>query len=300
MRRGFLRWAAAVLGSAATVATAQIEVTWALVHDRTVLMEPVLARVRIANYSGQDLDLTARGNATLTFAVEDQPTSTVDQIGDLLANQPVIIPAGDTREVEVNLLEAYRLLKGQTYSLTPVLEFGGLRFLGARQALEVQPGLELFKRDYGMPGSAGARTATLRLLHRDRGDHLFFRLDQPARGYCLGTYDLGRVIRLFVPCVERDAAGAFHVLHQNGPDRYVHSVFDEAGAPQGQKYFAAETGGIRLERLETGAVQVGGGTPYEEDPENPGQWTAPALRPATPYHLKMGELPPKGKVKPAK
>lgn len=287
---GFALW------SAATVGSAQIEVTWSLVHDRTVLMEPVLARVRIANYSGQDLDLTARGNATLAFQVEDQPTSTVDKFGDLLANQPVIIPSGDVREVEVNLLDAYRLLKGQTYSLTPVLEFGGLRFLGARLALEVQPGLELFKREYGMPDSAEARTASLRLLHRDRGDHLFFRLDKPATGYCLGTYDLGRVIRFFVPRVERDAAGVFHVLHQNGPDRYVHSEFDADGAPLPQKYFTAETGGIRLERLDTGAVQIAGGTPFEEDPGHPGMLTAPALPPAHPYDVQTGELPAQGQV----
>ncbi len=300
MKRRFLRLAAATLASAAAAASAQIEVTWSLVHDRTVLMEPVLARVRIANYSGQDLDLTARGNAKLDFQVEDQPTSTVATYGALLANRPVIVPAGDVRDVEVNLLDAYRLLKGQTYSLAPVLEFAGMRFLGARLALEVQPGLELFKRDYGMPADEDARAASLRLLHRERSDHLFFRLDKPATGYCLGVYDLGRVIRFFAPRLERDGAGAFHVLHQNGPDRFVHSEFDGNGVPRDRKYYAAESGGIRLERLDTGAVQVAGGTPFEVDPDHPGMLTAPVLPPANPYDMNIGELPAKGKLPPAK
>jgi len=89
------------------VANAQLEVSWQLVHNRTVLMEPVFAVVRIANYSGQDLDLTPRGNARLKFTVEDQPTSTVAETGRPLVSQAVMIPNGDTRDVEVNLLTSY-------------------------------------------------------------------------------------------------------------------------------------------------------------------------------------------------
>ena len=299
MKRTFSWIPAVALWGASVAAQAQIEVTWSLVHNRTVLMEPVRAVVRIANYSGRDLDLTPRGTARLSFDVEDQPTSTVPGTGQSLLRQAVIIPANETREVEVNLLDAYRIVKGQSYMLTPILEFDGLRFSGARLSLEVQPGLELLKREYGVLSSGEARTVSLRLIHRDGGDRLFFRIDNSSTGYCLGVYELGRVIRFFVPRLEQDPDRRFHMLHQSGPDRFVHSVFDYDGGPRGLTFYSAEAGGIRLVRDESGAVQVVGGTAYEEDPENPGMMVAPALPPSHPYNVKLGELPAKGKA-PAK
>ena len=275
----------------AVVAPGQVELSWSLANNRTVLMEPVRAMVRIANHTGQPLDLTERGNARLSFDVEDQPTSTVAGTGKPLLQQPIIIPVGETREIEVNLLEAYRIVKGQSYMLTPLLEFDGIRFAGQRLSLEVQPGIELLKRDYGMPSSGDARQVSLRLVHRDRNDRLFFRIDNSSTGYCLGVYDLGRVIRFFTPCLEQDAEGAFHVLHQSGPDRFAHSTFGYDGAPLGVGFYSAQVGNVRLVRKEIGELDVTGGTPYVEDPESPGLLVAPALPPSHPYNMTLGEQP---------
>ena len=280
----------------AVAAQAQVELSWSLPNNRTVLMEPVWALVRIVNNSGRPLDLTARGNAKLSFDVEDQPTSTVSGTGKPLLRQPIIIPAGETREVEVNLLEAYRIVKGQSYMLTPMLEFDGIRFTGQRLSLEVQPGIELLKRDYGIPSSGEARQVSLRLIHRDRSDRLFFRIDNSSTGYCLGVYDLGRVIRFFTPVLEQDGAGVFHVLHQSGPDRFAHSTFGYDGAPQGVGFYSAPVGSIRLERKETGDLEVTGAMPYAEDPATPGLLVAPALPPSHPYNVTLGEPPAKGRV----
>ena len=284
-----------LLGSA-MAAQAQIEVTWSLVHNRTILMEPVKAVVRLANYSGRDLDLTPNGTARLTFDVEDQPTSTVPSTGEPLVRKAVIIPANETREIEVNLLDAYRIVKGQSYMLTPILEFDGTRFFGARLSLEVQPGIELLKREYGMISSGDARTVSLRQIYRELGDRLFVRIDNSSTGYCLGAYELGRLIRFFVPRLEQDREGHFHVLHQSGPDRFVHSVFDYDAHSRGQTFYSSEVSNIRLARTESGDVEVVGGTAYVEDPDNPGMMVAPALPPSHPYNMTLGELPAKGKV----
>ena len=294
MRRTAWIIAAAIWGLA-VAAQAQIEITWKLLHNRTVLMEPVKAAIRIVNYSGQTLDLTPRGNARLLFEVEDQPTSVVAGTGQPLVRQAVIIPSGETREVEVNLLDAYRIVKGQSYMLKPVLEFDGVRFAGERLSLEVQPGLELIQREYGMRSAGAARTVSLRLIHRDKGDRVLFRIDNPVTGYCLGVYELGQMIRYFEPRLEQDRDRAFHVLHQSGPDRFVHSVFDFDGAPRETMYYSSEASGIQLKRGEDGSVQVQGGTAYAEDPENPGMLVAPALPPSHSYKTTLGELPAKGK-----
>ncbi|MGD9612137.1 MAG: hypothetical protein AB7V22_04460 [Kiritimatiellia bacterium] len=289
MKRTLLGIMTLAVWAGAGAASAQVELTWSLVHHRTVLMEPVRATVRIANRSGRALDLTPRGNARLFFDVEDQPSSTVAETGKPLLAQPVIVPDGEIRDVDVNLLDAYRLVKGQSYMLTPVLEFAGQRFFGRRLSLEIQPGLELARRDCGLSAAGTARTVSLRLIHRDRSDRLFLRIDDTATGYCLGVYDLGRVIRFFAPRLEQDAAGAFHVLHQTGPDRFAHSVFGYDGAPLGAAFYGAAAGRIRLAPDERGELAVQGGTPYLEDPENPGVFVGPALPPSHPYNTSLGE-----------
>ena len=289
-------WLAAGLGLSAS---AQIEMNWSLAHNRTVLMEPIRAIVSIANYTGRTLDLTSNGNARLRFDIEDQPTSFVAETGEPLVRRAMIIPAGETREVEVNLLDGYRIIKGQSYMLRPMLEFDGVRFGGARLSLEVQPGLELLARNYGMPGSGAARAVSLRQIHRERSDRLFFRIDDPDAGRCYGLYELGRVIRFFTPQLERDRDDVFHVLHQSAPDRFVHARFSDDGTPMGMAFFLAEAGQIRLARDTEGRITVSGGIPFEQDPTRPGVLSAPSLPPANPYSGQIGELPPKGRVEPA-
>lgn len=269
-------------------ARGQVEVSWKLVQSRTALMEPIRAVVTIANNSGQDLDLTPRGNAKLAFSVEDQPTSTVPDTGQPLVRRPVIVPSGEKREVDVNLLDGYRILKGQSYMLMPMLDFGGMRFFGARQWVEVQPGLVLVEREYGLRTSEDARSVSLRLLNRDRSDRLFFRIDDPRSGYCLGVYDIGRVIRFFPPALDLADDGTFHVLHQSTPERFTHTTFGYDGEPLGVAYYTARVGQIQLVRDSDGTVQVTGGTAYEEDPENPGILVGPTLPPSHPYAQTLG------------
>ncbi len=293
-----IRWRPMLIAAAwgwACAASAQIDIAWRLEHTRTVLMEPVRATLRISNYTGADLDLTPNGNARLRFDVEDQPTSTVPETGRPALQKGVIIPDGETREVQADLLPAYRIVRGQTYMVRPVLETGGRVFEGRRLALEVQPGLILLERTTGMPGNGSARDLSLRLIHRGRADHVFFRIDNPDTGFCLGTYDLGQVIRFFEPRLELDAERVFHVLHQTAPDRFVHSRFDYDGMPLGTVFYAGQMGQIRLARDDDGRVAVTGGTAYVEDPGRPGMLTAPALPPSHPYNTTIGELPLKGR-----
>jgi len=274
---------------------AQVEIRWGLENTRTVLMEPVIATLQIANYTGGPLDLSPNGNARLYFDVEDQPTSMVPKTGKPLVRQALIIPSGETREVVVNLLESYRILHGQSYMLTPFIEFDGMRFFGKRYSLEVQPGLELLKREYGLRSANNARTAYFRLIHRGRSDHLFFRVDNPVNGFCLGVYDLGPIIRFFPPVLEVDPQGVFHMLHQSAPARFRYSTYDYDGVPLSLMYYSGQVGSIRLNRDKAGAVSVIGGTAYVEDQAHPGMLVAPALPPSHSYNRALGEFPLKGR-----
>ncbi len=295
MRRLSLWSLLLVLWMCAMPSHAQVEIRWDLEHIRTVLMEPIIATVRIDNYTGETLNLSPGGNAHLGFDVEDRPTSMVPTTGRPLIREPLEIPSGEAREIVVNLLDTYRVLYGQSYMLTPFLEFDGMRFFGKRLSLEVQPGLELLKREYGLRSADNARTVSFRLIHRGRTDHLFFRVDNPVNGYCLGVYDLGPVIRFFTPSLQVDAQGTFHLLHQTAPDRFRYTVYDYDAKPVTLMYYSGQVGSIRLVRDEAGSVSVIGGTAYVEDQAHPGMLVAPALPPSHPYNMMLGEFPKKGR-----
>ena len=274
-------------------ALAQIEMSWSLEHNRTLLMEPIRAEVTIANYTGVPLDFApGTGNARLLFTVEDDPSSYVRSSGKPLLTEPFRVPDGESRTVTVDILQAYRVVRGQSYMLQPEVAFGGMRFSGRRLSLEVQPGLEILTRTYGIPSAGTARKASLRTINRDRADHLFFRLDDPSTGYCLCAADLGSLIRFFPPAIELDSAGIFHVLHQTQPDRFSHAMFTRNGEPRGVEVYLAASGAIHLVRTPEGAVTVQGGNRFEPDPDAPGKLTAPNLPPSHNYPTTLGAPEP--------
>lgn len=274
-------------------ALAQIEIDWSLDHNRTLLMEPVRADVRISNYTGIPLDFSpGTGNARLLFTVEDDPSSYVRASGRPVIPVPFVVPDGETRSIGVDLLQSYRIVRGQPYLVTPEIAFGGMRFSGRRLSLEVQPGLEILARTYGIPSAGNARKVSLRTLNRDRYEHLFFRLDDPSTSYCLCTVDLGNLIRFVQPTLQMDAQNVFHVLHQTRPDTFSHAMFSYDGAPLGTEFYIAASGSIRLLRDSDGSVTVAGGMRFEPDPSSPGKLTAPNLPPSHNYPTTLGAPEP--------
>lgn len=263
-------------------ASAQLEMQWRLEYNKTLLYEPVNAILTIVNRSGTPLDFTPRGNAVLEFDVEDQPSHRILSNGRPVLERPIIIPDGETREFNANLLNTYAIHRPQYYSITPRIALRGAVLLGEKKTLEVLTGVEVVKRDYGMPGDAEGRTAILRTLNRNRTAHLLFRLDN-RRSACLGVLDLGTFLRLFTPRIEQDAEGYFHVLHQSGPQIFVHSVFAADATRLQTEYFQGEVSSMRLLRDVAGAVTVSGGAPFIAVQDRPGYFMAPGPPPATDF-----------------
>lgn len=255
-------------------------------------MEPVLATVHIENNTGRALDFSPNGNARLFFGIEERPSSTLAHNQQLLIERPVVIPNGDAREFTVDLLRSYSIRNPQPYMVYPRVEIDGTKaYQGMRRSLEVLSGMEILKKTYGIPGQNDAWEASLRAIHRDGGDRLFFRLDRQNPKMCLRGVELGRFVQLLAPQLQQDASGNFHVLHQMSPTRFVHSVFGPNGSSV-ETTFYSSTGGIEMVR-DGGTWVVLGGTPFTVDPDNPGMLVAPAL-PST-GGFEMGAFPVKAK-----
>lgn len=281
MKGRFRFWLAGALALAAgTAAEGQIDIQWKPEHSRVVLLAPIDAEIRIDNQTGRDWTLGPGGDAELSFRIEGQDGMLVRPEGRGLVRERVVLENGATTAFRVNILDGYVPARPESYMLSPVLELGdgAGRFGGARISLEIQPGLEVARREYGLASAGTDRAATLRVIHRGREDIVFFRLDGPSAGLCYGVHELGSIIRYFRPQIEWDGRSVCHVLFQTAPDRFLHARFGMRGEPYPKEIYMAQVGSIRLAR-DGGQVVVAGGTRFEEDPEAEGVLTAPNLPP---------------------
>lgn len=272
------------LALAAGAAWAQVDIKWNLDHATVPLMGAIDAHLKITNRTGEEMSLGPGGNTGLSFLVDDGNGGIVMPNGGELVKYPVRIANGGTGVVTVDLSDGYSLLRAQPYAVSPVLDLGGgERFAGPRKTLDVQPGLEIARLETGLASRGTDREATLRQVHRDRSDVVFFRLDAPSASRCLGVYELGTLIRFAPPRLAVDGEGNWHVLHQSAPDRFVHSVFGPDGAPASRDLYTAQAGHIRLDVGDDGVAEVVGGNKFEASPDAPGTLVAPALAPSVPF-----------------
>jgi hypothetical protein len=284
MKKTPLLLAAAALLLLPLAALAQIDFYWSLPNPRVPLYAPIPAIVRVTNPTGRDFDLGPRGNAVLSFEAEDSAHHRLEPPARPrpLFTVPVVISNGATVTLTVNAAHALGITQADSYMLAPVITVGGeTAYTGKRLALEVQPGLDILSRDFGS-GSPTPRRASLRLIHRDQSDIVFFRLDDPLNYLCFGVYELGSIIRYFTPQVDLDSSNVFHVLFQNTPDRFNHATFSYDGTPIATDVYIARVGAIGMVRDASGNVAIRGGIRFTPDPDNPGYLSAPSLPPSTP------------------
>ena len=294
VKRTFL-FLAIILFWGGAAAYAQIEISFRFVHRTVAQAEDIWAFVEVANYTGVPLEFSLRGNASLSFSVEDQFKNYVAGNGQPVVEFPEVIPNGEKRALHVNLLRVYPIYTSLAYTVTPRVHWNGQLFIGPRQSLEILNGLEIFRRVYGR-ANGDNRIVSLRTLFREGSERLFFRMDSQASGNCLVSMELGRMVRLIEPIVEQDGAGNFHVLHQIAPTRFLHSVIASNGAfLESTYYFATAVRAIRLLHSD-GEVIVIGGVPFVEDPNQPAVLTLPGQS-EHPAGIEIGDYPVKGKAK---
>lgn len=260
MRTTWLAAAVCALASAGPVA-AQIEMQCRLENGRTLLFEQAVVKLDIINNTGDILDFSgAVPNAHLAFDVEQSPGILVPPTGAPLFPQPVTIRPGDTFTGQVNLQAAYKITGTGPYTVTTRVEWGGKVFMSPKLFLDVLPGLEIAKLVAGVPDDPSAmRTYTLRTLNRDRKEVVFLRINDEDKGMCYGVFELGPIVRMYVPKLQVDEVGNIHVLHQSGPWQFTHSVFTPHGDPVMQDVYSGDGSTVAIKRADDGQLSIEGG-----------------------------------------
>ncbi len=239
---------------------AQLQISCRLEPTRAVQYEPIIAVVRIQNNTGRTVTLQDdTADARLWMEIEKTPGRTMRQISPFVLGEPLVIEPRQTVTQRVNLTQMYDVRNTGPYTVRARVDWGGDAFASGKIFLDVVPGLEM-QRMVGPvgPDGTGRRIYRLLSLNRDRGDHLFLRIDDEAQGLCYGVIHLGRMLRIQNPTMQVDAANNINVLHQAGPGRYLHHVFTPNGDQVQRRAYTSDDPGVSLAESRDGRVMVEG------------------------------------------
>lgn len=256
-------------GMVSVSAEAQVDLTCKLNHERTIQYESVMVRVRLINNTGRPIDLAdSDSDAFFRFDIEQIPGIMLPQTRPLVfTGSALVLPRGKL-DVSVELLSSYDLRQTGPYTLTARLDIGDKTISSGKMFLDVVPGFEISRHGTALPDNpAASRTYILKTLHRERSERLFVQIDDEATDESLGVLELGSIVRLFTPVTLVDAECQLHVLHQSGPDRFIHSVVTPEGKPVNRESYASEISSIRMEEKDDGQVVIKGGRLMSGSPE---------------------------------
>jgi len=253
---------AIVSGMLAGPTWAQVEVGLRVTPDRAVLHEPIMATVRVVNQTSETIVLRDdTPGQRLWLDIESGPGRTIRPITQAILGTPLEVPPRQSVSRQINITESYDIRVEGPYTVRARLDWNGEAYVSSRAFLDVAPGLEVARLVAAASDAPGDRRLyRLLTLNRDRGDHLFLRIDDQAAQICEAVIHLDRVIRVQPPRMQVDAFHQVHVLHQFGPGRYLHHIFTSSGQMVSRRVFTSEDPGVTLEYGEDGRVMVSGAT----------------------------------------
>ncbi len=252
--------AVCILCGLAGAVHAQVEVSCRVEPSRAVMYEPVIAHVRIQNNTGSEITINDSGaDGRLWMEIERVPGRPVRQREPRLLAEPMVIPPRESVTRRINISRAYDLRSTGQFNVRARVNWAGRSLASGRAFLDLVPGLER-ARLTGAAGPEGSQPRLYRLLtlNRDRGEHLFLRVDDEHAGVCYAVVHLGRLVRIQDPKMRIDESNNLTILHQTSPARYLYHVFTPNGKLVNRRLYTSEERGVTLVRSTDGSYIVSG------------------------------------------
>lgn len=248
-------WLAAALVAAAFPAFAQVSVELALNQEKYMQYEPIYARVRLRNYSGQPLVFgkNERLKGELLLEIEHdhrivQPVSSEDF--SLIGT--VLMP-GQTSEFVFQVNRYYKLYKPGRYTMHAYVRHKMLSdmFRSADFTLEISSGVEIWKRTVGVPDVlSGAkpqearrkglelRTFSLRVMEEKATRCYYIVVEDKKQVY--GVIRAGREVSSSPYSIEVDMLSRLHFIVPVAPRLYRYLVINLDGKIEQQEMIKRE------------------------------------------------------------
>lgn len=253
----------------ATSALAQITVDVFLDQDHFLANEPIYARIRVANSSGQTLKLS-KADDWLSVSVESRDNLAVNQIAELPTVDDFTLDSAFTAVRKIDLSQCFSIVKSGRYTITATVKVPKWtqRFVSNPKTFDISVGTRLAEATFGVPtpdGSAspdGPVTRKYILLGSQqlKENKLYMRMTDSNEARTYKVFSLGTMVSFSKPEYQLDKWSNLHVLFQTGPRGFSYSIINpEALLITRENYDYSSTRPV-LTPNRDGKVSVVGGT----------------------------------------
>ena len=256
-------------------AAAQVSVELTMTQERYMQYEPVYAKVRLRNYSGQPLvfgqNEQLKGELQLEIVQNKRFVQTLKK-NDFSLIGTVLLP-GQSDEFVLRLDKYYKLTKPGHYTLHAFVRHAKLKdvFRSADRSIEVTPGVEVWRRSVGVPdvlaGTRGKderaealkmRSFSLRVLEERAVRHFYVVVEDAKRVY--GVICVGREVSAAPRSQEIDMLNRLHLIVPVASKLFRYVVINLDGRIEQQEMIKRDkTVPVLIRDKKTGQVSRVGG-----------------------------------------
>jgi hypothetical protein len=211
--------------------------------------EDIIAQIRVRNNTGVPLVFNEKyHNAEIKVCVGCSHDVNCIPIEKDINHDFVILPDDTVTEL-VSLKSLIGLHKPGVYQIKGRVVYNGKTFTSRGFGFDIVKGIELVSRKRVLRDYPDVvLTYSLRYLGRESREYAFLVITDEDRGIIYGTFNLGRILRVYPPVLKFDNNDRIECIHQSGHKRYTRSVIsvNRDGAkfekqtnhkPSGEKYY---------------------------------------------------------------
>lgn len=234
------------------VSQASAQVTVELLFDQEMYLphETLMARVRVANSSGQTLKLGEQAD-WLQFVVEKADNSYARELRTADVSGAFVLESSHTATKRVDLSKAFDISELGRYKVTATVKVPAFaaQYASAAKAFTITRGTKIWNTTFGVPSTvAGAEPGRpeirqYHLLQSNLKDELrlYVRLTD-ERENVIKIIPIGRLVSFSRPEPQLDRWSNLHVLYQKGARDFSYTVINPDGLMIGREtHFNTET-----------------------------------------------------------
>lgn len=229
--------------------------------------EPLVAKVRVTNYSGQELRFGSDDH-WLTFSVEGRGNTVVSKTAPVPVKGEFSIESSQVATKSVDLAPCFDLAKPGRYFVTATVKIPGWEksVRSARKYVDIVSGSTLWEQEFGVPGTADDKGGLpeLRRYALVQANHLkqlrlYFRLSDATGSRVLRVFPVGPMVSFSIPEAQVDRFSNLHILHQVGARSFNYAVVNPDGLLIARETHDYSTSRPALRTDRDGRIRINGG-----------------------------------------
>lgn len=247
-------------------ATAQLTVEVVLDQEQYLRDEPLPARVRITNRSGQSLQF-GRDNQWLSLVVESidgSITGVVPKLGEAAVIGEFELQSAQVATREVDLSPVFDLSEPGRYQVTATVKVKEWdREVASRpHGFEVVRGTKLWEQEFGVPRENGApetRRYVLQQASYRKQLRLYLRVTDSGDQRVFNVFSCGPLVSFGAPEAQVDKSGFLNLLFQTGARSFFFYYISPEGRVAIRQSYDYSNSRPTLRATDEGRIYVHGG-----------------------------------------